>query len=137
MVAVCGWHLHRHHRGPQFLIDTTNTEWVLFHGHGHESLPPPAPPLRAMRRVNDNGRVTVAGQRLRVGRTYAGQTVLIAIEDAVFRVLLNGAELTTHARRTDQPITRFKGHPRRQKPSPEATFAVRQTCPNHQASSMS
>ena len=50
MVAVCGWHLHRHHRGPQFLIDTTNTgwgllsghqrgpllghQWVLFHGHG-------------------------------------------------------------------------------------------------------
>jgi hypothetical protein len=81
-----------------------------------ESLPPPAPPLRAMRRVNDNGRVTVAGQRLRVGRTCAGQTVLIAIEDTVFRVLLNGAELTTHARRTDLPITRFKGYPRRQKP---------------------
>jgi len=45
-----GWRLHRHHRGPQFLIDTTNTgwillsgqnwipllghQWVLFHGHG-------------------------------------------------------------------------------------------------------
>ncbi len=25
VVAVCGWHLHRHHRGLQFLIDTTNT----------------------------------------------------------------------------------------------------------------
>ncbi|MGC2655225.1 MAG: hypothetical protein WA317_16890, partial [Mycobacterium sp.] len=52
MVAMSGWHLHRHHRGPQFLIDTTNTEWGLlsghqwrpplghqwglFHGHGHE-----------------------------------------------------------------------------------------------------
>src|ERR1700678_4357055 len=51
VVAVCGWHLHRRHRGPQFLIDTTNTgwillsgqnwipllghQWVLFHGHGH------------------------------------------------------------------------------------------------------
>lgn len=81
-----------------------------------DSLPPPAPPLRAMRRVNENGRVTVAGQRLRVGRTYAGQTVLIAIEDTVFRVLLNDVELTAHARRTDLPITRFKGYPRRQKP---------------------
>jgi hypothetical protein len=69
-----------------------------------------------MRRVNENGRVTVAGQRLRVGRTYAGQTVLIAIEDNVFRVLLNDVELTRHARRTDLPITRFKGYPRRQKP---------------------
>ena len=51
VVAVCGWHLHRHHRGLQFLIDTTNTgwgllsghqwgpplghQWGLFHGHGH------------------------------------------------------------------------------------------------------
>ena len=25
VVAVCGWHLHRHHPGQQFLIDTTNT----------------------------------------------------------------------------------------------------------------
>jgi len=31
-----------------------------------------------MRRVDENGRVTVAGRRLRVGRTYAGQTVLDA-----------------------------------------------------------
>jgi len=50
---VCGWNLHRHHRGPQFLIDTTNTgrgllpghqrgpllghQRVLFHGHGQHS----------------------------------------------------------------------------------------------------
>ena len=27
---VCGSHLHRHHRGPQFLIDTTNTGWGLY-----------------------------------------------------------------------------------------------------------
>ncbi|ORA15568.1 hypothetical protein BST16_09165 [Mycobacterium asiaticum DSM 44297] len=25
MVAAIGWRLHRRHRGPQFLIDTTNT----------------------------------------------------------------------------------------------------------------
>jgi hypothetical protein len=35
VVATIGWRLHRHHRGPQFLIDTTNTGWGLFHGHGH------------------------------------------------------------------------------------------------------
>jgi transposase InsO family protein len=81
-----------------------------------EPLPPPAPPLRAMRRVNENGGVTVAGQRLRVGRTYAGQTVVIAIEDTVFRVLLNDVELTTHARKPDLHITRFKAYPHRQKP---------------------
>jgi hypothetical protein len=33
VVAMSGWHLHRHHRGPQFLIDTTNTGWGLLSGH--------------------------------------------------------------------------------------------------------
>jgi hypothetical protein len=79
-----------------------------------ESLPPPAPPQRAMRRVNQNGRNMVAGQSLRVGRTYAGQTVVIAIEDTVLRVLLNDVELTTHARKADLQITVFKAYPRRQ-----------------------
>ena len=66
-----------------------------------EPLPPPAPPQRAMRSVAENGRVMVAGQRLRVGRTYAGHTVVIAIEDTVFRAFLNDAELRTHARKPD------------------------------------
>jgi len=68
-----------------------------------------------MRRVAENGRVMVAGQRLRIGRTYAGQTVVIAIEDTVFRVILKDVELTTHARRPDTQITRFKAYTRRQK----------------------
>ncbi len=55
-----------------------------------EPLPPPAPPHQAMRRVAANGTVTVAGQRLRIGRSYQGQTVAIAIEDTVFRVVIDG-----------------------------------------------
>ena len=66
-----------------------------------------------MRSVAANGTVTVAGQRLRIGRSYHGQTVAIAIEDTVFRVLLNGAELSTHARRLNGDITIFKVYPRR------------------------
>jgi hypothetical protein len=77
------------------------------------SLPPSAPPQRAMRRVAENGRVMVAGQRLRVGRTYAGQTVVIAIEDTVFRVLLNDVELTTHPRK---PVCKSPGS----RPTPAA-----------------
>ena len=50
---MSGWHLHRHRRGPQFLINTTNTgwglllghqwgpplghQWGLFHGHGQRA----------------------------------------------------------------------------------------------------
>lgn len=78
-----------------------------------EPLPPPAPPHRAMRRVAANGTVTVAGQRLRVGRSYRGQTVTIAIEDTVFRVFIDGNEICTHARRTDTDIAIFKAYPRR------------------------
>jgi transposase InsO family protein len=77
-----------------------------------EPLPAPAPSQRALRRVAANGTVTVAGQRLRIGRTYTRQTVAIAIEDNVFRVL-DGVELSTHARKPDSQITRFKGYPRR------------------------
>jgi hypothetical protein len=78
-----------------------------------EPLPPPAPPHRAMRRVAANGTVTIAGQRLRVGRSYQGQTVAIAIEDTVFRVFIDGHEICTHARNPDNDITIFKAYPRR------------------------
>ncbi|MCW2689524.1 MAG: hypothetical protein JWR37_4414 [Mycobacterium sp.] len=80
-----------------------------------------------MRRVDENGRVTVAGQRLRVGRTYAGQTVLVAIEETAFRVLLNDVELTTHARKPGLQISTFKSYPRRQKLRPTTRFAHRLT----------
>jgi hypothetical protein len=42
----------------------------------------------------------VAGQSLRVGRTYAGQAVVIAIEDVVLRVLHHDVELTTPEKQT-------------------------------------
>lgn len=61
-----------------------------------------------------NGTVTVAGQRLRVGSSYQGQTVAIAIEDAVFRVLIDGTEICTRARKADTDIAIFKAYPRRQ-----------------------
>ena len=32
VVAISGWHLHRHHRGPQFLIHTTNAGWGVLSG---------------------------------------------------------------------------------------------------------
>ncbi|MFD1374242.1 hypothetical protein [Actinoplanes sichuanensis] len=70
--------------------------------------PPPAGPLRAVRRVPADGVAMVAGQRLRVGRTYAGQTVTVMIEDTVFRVLLGDVEISTHARTSTKPVTRFK-----------------------------
>jgi hypothetical protein len=66
-----------------------------------------------MRRVAANGTVTVASQRLRVGRSHQGRTVAIAIEDTVFRVFIDGHEICTHARRSATKITIFKAYPRR------------------------
>lgn len=70
--------------------------------------PPPAPPLRASRRIPADGVTMVAGQRLRVGRAHAGKTVTIVIEDTVFRVLHNDIELTTHARKNQKPVTKLR-----------------------------
>jgi hypothetical protein len=52
----------------------------------------------------------VAGQRLRVGRTHAGKTITVVIEDTVFRVLHNDIELSTHTRKTTKPIGRLRSH---------------------------
>jgi hypothetical protein len=90
-----------------------------------------------MRRVNENGRVTVAGQRLRVGRTYAGQTVVIAIDATVFRVLLNNVELTTHARKPDLHIARSRPTPTAKRPEPQPHSRTVQHVLKHRASSMS
>ncbi len=66
-----------------------------------------------MGRVAANSTITVAGQRLRVGRSHQGQTVTIAIADNVFRVLIDGNEICAHARRTNTDIAIFKAYPRR------------------------
>jgi transposase InsO family protein len=75
--------------------------------------PPPSQPPRAMRRVPADGVTMVAGQRLSVGRSHAGKTITIVIEDTVFRVLHGDIELSTHARTSDKPVTRYKAHARR------------------------
>jgi len=71
-------------------------------------IPPSAQALRAERRVPADGVVLVAGQRLRVGRSYAGKTVIIVIEDIVFRVQDGDVELSTHARTSDKPVTQCR-----------------------------
>ncbi|MBN9097950.1 MAG: IS481 family transposase [Pseudonocardia sp.] len=76
--------------------------------------PPPAGPVHLERRVPVDGVVMVTRQRLRVGRTHAGKTVTIIVEDTHFRVLHNGEELSLHPRTTTQPVTRFRAYAPRQ-----------------------
>ncbi|WP_329314371.1 IS481 family transposase [Streptomyces sp. NBC_01262] len=72
-------------------------------------LPPPAAgAVRAERKVPADGVIMVARQRLRVGRTYAGELVTVHVEDTYFRITLNGAELSLHPRKEQRPVTRFR-----------------------------
>jgi hypothetical protein len=49
----------------------------------------------------------VARQRLRIGRTYAGDIVTVHVEDTHFRVTCNGAELGVYPRTSQHPVTRW------------------------------
>ncbi|MBH1934531.1 IS481 family transposase [Streptomyces sp. AV19] len=76
-----------------------------------DPLPAPAPgPISVTRRVPRDGVVMVTRQRLRIGRTHAGKTVHILVEDTHFRVLLDGEELCLHPRDDKQPVTRFRAY---------------------------
>ncbi|CAM5671243.1 IS481 family transposase [Streptomyces mordarskii] len=74
-----------------------------------DELPPPAAGAIAVeRKVPVDGVIMVARQRLRVGRTYAGEIVTVHVEDTFFRVTLNGADLSLHPRKNQHPVTRFR-----------------------------
>lgn len=71
----------------------------------------PAPVAGAVhveRKVPADGVIMVARQRLRVGRTYAGEIVTVHVEDTYFRITLNGADLALHPRKNQHPVTRFR-----------------------------
>ncbi len=65
-------------------------------------------PISVQRKVPADGKVMVARQTLRIGRTYAGNIVTIHVEDTHFRVTLDGAELCIHPRNSQHPVTRWK-----------------------------
>ncbi|MGW0538106.1 Mu transposase domain-containing protein [Streptomyces sp. NPDC003032] len=73
-------------------------------------LPPsgPAGPLLVQRRVNIDGFLMVAKQRMRVGPTHVGKIVNVIVEDTHFRIVHDGEELAVHSRTTDRPVSRFK-----------------------------
>jgi transposase InsO family protein len=71
----------------------------------------PAPvsgPVSVQRKVPADGKIMVARQILRIGRTYAGDIVTVHVEDTHFRVTLDGAELCIHPRTSQHPVTRWK-----------------------------
>ncbi|MEY9969600.1 transposase InsO family protein [Streptacidiphilus sp. MAP12-16] len=69
---------------------------------------PAAGAIHVERKVPADGVIMVARQRLRIGRTYAGELVTVHVEDTYFRVTLNGADLVVHPRKNQHPVTRFR-----------------------------
>jgi transposase InsO family protein len=73
-------------------------------------LPPPAGPVSVQRRVPNDGVIMVTRQQLRVGRTHAGKTVTIHVEDTHFRVVHDGEQLSLHPRTEQRPVTRWRAY---------------------------
>jgi hypothetical protein len=67
------------------------------HAPASAGLPPPAPPPKAVRRVN-NGAIHVGGQRLKINQEYNGRTVAVIVEDDLFRVTYRDTEIGAFVR---------------------------------------
>lgn len=79
-----------------------------------DPLPPPRQgPIRVIRKIPADGITQVGGQRLRVGRAHAGKTVVILVEDTVFRVTHNDIEISTHVRKSNNRVTHLRATTRR------------------------
>ena len=70
--------------------------------------PPPAEAVIVQRRVSTRGSVQVANERVQVGLTHAGKTVTIAVEAAVFRVIVDPDLTLVVARTGTDEVHRYK-----------------------------
>jgi len=75
--------------------------------------PPPRPsvePIRVQRRVSSVGVTVVAGQRLVLGRPYAGQTITINVSDTTLSIEFTDGDIRVIRRTTSQPVRSIKAH---------------------------
>ena len=80
--------------------------------------PLPQARLAVQRKVSSRGGIQVAGQRIQVGFSHAGQTVTIQLGDTTVRIIdQNGEPITTVPRNSTGEISRFKAYGTRQ-PTP-------------------
>src|SRR5579884_36963 len=71
-------------------------------------VPLPAEAVIVQRRVSTRGSVMVANQRVQVGLAHAGKTITIAVEAAVFRVIVDPALTLVIARTGTDEVHRYK-----------------------------
>ncbi len=75
--------------------------------------PPPRPsiePVRVQRRVSATGVTVVAGQRLVLGRPYAGQTITINVSDTTLSIEFTDGDIRVIRRTSSQPVRSIKAH---------------------------
>ena len=74
--------------------------------------PPPQPsadPVRVQRRASATGVIMIAGQKIALGRTHAGQSVRVLASDTTLTVELGDGETQVIGRTTTQPVRSIKG----------------------------
>ncbi|HEX7161891.1 MAG TPA: hypothetical protein VF223_11730 [Trebonia sp.] len=75
--------------------------------------PPPHPsadPVRVQRRASVTGVIMVAGQKIALGRTHAGQTVTVLASDTTLTIETGDGETQVIGRTTTQPVRSIKAH---------------------------
>jgi hypothetical protein len=74
--------------------------------------PPPRPttePITVQRRASNSGVIMVAGQKIALGRAYAGRVVPVQVADTTVTIDLDGDHRTV-TRTTTQPVRSIKAH---------------------------
>nr|WP_243418147.1 IS481 family transposase [Actinomycetospora cinnamomea] len=70
---------------------------------------PPVEPITVQRRASNTGVIMVAGQKIALGRGYAGRVVTLHVAETTISVELDG-DVRTVARTTTQPVRSIKAH---------------------------
>jgi hypothetical protein len=74
--------------------------------------PPPRPstePIRVQRRASATGVITVAGQRVALGRTHQHQTVTVLVSETALAIEFTDGDTKIISRTTSQPVRSIKG----------------------------
>ncbi len=74
--------------------------------------PPPRPstePIRVQRRISATGVILVAGQKIALGRSHAGQTVTALVSDTTLAIEFDDGDTQVIRRTTTQPVRSIKG----------------------------
>jgi hypothetical protein len=75
--------------------------------------PPPRPsaePVTAQRRASNTGVIMVAGQKIALCRSWAGQVVTVHVAAQTITIDLGGEDTRTVRRTTTQPVRSIKAH---------------------------